>query len=133
MPPTPNLLLEQVTREGISLIPQLQHEVLLIRFSGNGDLDAVPALNAYLKEVQKEALRLTVREVKCDFTELYFLNSSCLRAFVSWIAPLSRMLLPPYRIVIVSNPQRHWQNRSLDSLRQLAPALVTVEKPNQSP
>jgi hypothetical protein len=127
--PASVLELDQVMREGFSLVPHLQRDTLVIRFSGNGDMDAVQVLGAFLKDVQREALRFAVREVRFDFGELYFLNSSCFKAFVSWIVPVSKMSPLPYRIVFASNPQLHWQNRSLDSLQKLAPKVVTVEKP----
>lgn len=129
----PGLEIDPLTREGFSLVPRIQADALAISFSGNGDMDAVQPLNAYLKEVQKEAVRLSVREVRFDFGELYFLNSSCFKAFVSWIVLLAKMTPPPYRIVFASNPQLHWQNRSLDSLRQLAPRVVAVEKTTSTP
>jgi hypothetical protein len=33
-----------------------------------------------------------------------------------------------YRIVLVANPELHWQRRSLEALRRLAIGIVNVEQ-----
>jgi hypothetical protein len=57
-----------------------------------------------------------------------FMNSSCFKAFVTWIDSVktdSRQ----YRIVLLANSELHWQRRSLEALRRLAIGVVSVEQP----
>jgi hypothetical protein len=50
--------------------------------------------------------------------ELEFMNSSCLKAFVSWIAKLEDVEDPQaqYRIRFLSDATKLWQRRSLGAL-----------------
>ena len=57
-----------------------------------------------------------------------FVSSGCFKGLCTWV----RLLLErgtPYKLCIVSNPSYHWQSRSLQALRLLAPEHVTIEKP----
>jgi hypothetical protein len=99
---------------------------LLVEFSGTGDVGAIELLAGYLKRVHAEAERLSLNEVRCDFRQLLFMNSSCFKAFVVWIdtvknAPRS------YRIRFLTDPQMQWQRRSLEALRRLATNVVQVD------
>ncbi len=74
-----------------------------------------------------EAKRLSARKVVIDLRELEFMNSSCFKCFVSWISDVQD--LPEgqlYKVEFLSNPQLHWQKRSLHSLRCFAVELITV-------
>jgi hypothetical protein len=119
--------LASVVQEGFSLDPKLQNGGLLVRFSGNGDMSAVGALGSYLKQVHREALELPVPEVSFDFSSLYFMNSSCFKAFVTWIDMVGQTEPAAYAIRFLTNPKLHWQRRSLEALRYLAPGVVRVE------
>ena len=65
-------------------------------------------------------------EVVADFRELVFMNSSCLKEFVRWIAQVEERD-EHYRIRFLSDPDAQWQSRSLQALRAFAPNLVTIE------
>lgn len=119
--------LAPLVHSGFALAPDLTDRTLSIKFSGNGDMGAVAALAAYLKLVHKEALRLGVTEVKFDLRELYFMNSSCFKSFVSWIDSVSRLEKKGYGIRFVANAQQHWQRRSLEALRRMADSVVSIE------
>jgi hypothetical protein len=79
-----------------------------------------------LKEVHQEALRLAVPEVHLDLDELYFLNSSCLKSLLAWVHQLASHNRPAYRVCFLTSPRLHWQRRSLEALRRLAPEVVSV-------
>ena len=66
-------------------------------------------------------------EVVADFRELVFMNSSCLKEFVRWIAQVEERPEEHYRIRFLSAPDAQWQSRSLQALRAFAPNLVTIE------
>jgi hypothetical protein len=106
--------------------PSYEGDVLTITFSGTGDVGAVELLADYLKRAHVEAERLSVSEVTCDFRKLSFMNSSCFKSFVVWIDTVKNASRP-YRIRFLTDPEMHWQKRSLEALRRLATSVVTVE------
>jgi hypothetical protein len=122
-----NLALSPLVQSGFALAPNLEDTTLVVKFSGNGDMGAVSPLAAYLKLVHQEAMRLGSGEVKFDFRDLNFMNSSCFKSFVSWIDAVSRAEPSSYKIKFLANPQQHWQRRSLEALRRMAESVVTIE------
>ena len=111
---------------GFSCEPRLEADTLSITFSGTGDVGAIELLADYLKRTHAEAERLAVTEVKCDFRQLSFMNSSCFKAFVLWIDTV-KSSARAYRIRFMTDPEMHWQRRSLEALRRLATNVVQVE------
>jgi len=120
------LALDRVVTPVLTLEPSLEGERLRVDFSGTGDMSAIEALNGYLKRVHAEAQRLNLAEVICDLKKLSFMNSSCFKAFVTWIDAV-KTDSRHYRIVLLANPELHWQRRSLEALRRLATGVVSVE------
>ncbi len=99
---------------------------LKLAFRGNGDMDATEPLNQYLERAFDEMQRLAASRVIFDFRELEFMNSSCFKAFVTFIARSKEADGAP--ILFVTDPAHHWQRRSLEALRRLAMGLVTIEQ-----
>lgn len=114
----------KVTATGFSLESAPADEPRF-HFSGNGDNEAVQPLDRFLKAVHKEMLAKSHRAVTVDFSELYFMNSSCLKGFVSWIYGVNTGT-HPYKIRLLMNPRLHWQSRSLATLQRLAPTVVEI-------
>ena len=86
------------------------------------------SIDSLLKALHEEALRLQVREVTIDLTQLEFMNSSCFKAFVTWIGNLQDLESPKqYSIVFKSDDNKHWQRRSLEALSCFAVDLIRVE------
>jgi hypothetical protein len=106
--------------------PTLARQKLSIEFSGSGDMAAMGPLSAYLKQVHDIATSQGLLEVTCDFRKLMFMNSSCFKAFVVWIDSVKN-LPAHYKIRFQTDPNMHWQRRSLEALRRLAIQVVTVE------
>lgn len=95
--------------------------------AGTADLNAKKALDDYLAELHEMATSNRVVEVVMDVRNLTFMNSSCLKGFVTWICLVQGA--PPesrYRITLQSSPLIHWQRRSLLALSCLAADVVTV-------
>jgi hypothetical protein len=99
---------------------------LVMRLWGNADLRVNGPLGPFLDSIDDEARRNHMGEVVADFRELVFMNSSCLKEFVRWIAQVEERG-DHYRIRFLSDPQAQWQSRSLQALRAFAPDLVTIE------
>ena len=115
-----------VSSDGFQAIPTLEDIRLRLVFSGSGDLNASGLLSDYLKQVHLEAIRLNLSEVCCDFRQLTFMNSSCLKSFVVWIDTVKNSS-HLYQIRFLTEPSLHWQRRSLEALRRLAANIVTIE------
>jgi len=120
------LMIEAIETAGFSCTPQLADGKLTVSFSGTGDVAAVELLGGYLKRLHIEAQRLGVSEVRCDFRKLTFMNSSCFKAFVVWIDTV-KTSDHGYAIRFLTDPDMHWQRRSLEALRRLATSVVTIE------
>lgn len=107
-----------------------EHEgdTLTLRLSGTADMRVSEALERVLTRVHEEAQRLAVTRVRVDLCALEFMNSSCLKSFVTWISQ-DRDLAPEkrYAIHFISRPEILWQRRSLHALRCFAVDLITVE------
>lgn len=121
-----HLDLAPLVREGFALNPNFDDGAIVVRFTGNADMDAVDPLGAYLKLVHRSAVELKVSRVSFDLSTLYFMNSSCFKAFVSLIDTVSRTDPRAYAVCFLTNPRIHWQRRSLEALRYLAPKVVEV-------
>ncbi len=102
-------------------------QALVMRLSGNADLRVNAPLGPFLDSIDDEARRRHTGEVVADFRDLVFMNSSCLKEFVRWIAQVDERPDDHYRIRFLSDPSAQWQSRSLQALRAFAPNLVTVE------
>jgi hypothetical protein len=123
----PDLQIGPVVTAVFSLEPSLEADRLRVAFSGTGDMSAISEFNDYLKKVHEEAQRLSVSEVTCDLRRLTFMNSSCFKAFVTWIDTVKNDARP-YRIRLLADPTMHWQRRSLEALRRLAMGVVHVDQ-----
>jgi anti-anti-sigma factor len=102
--------------------------VVHVRFSGTADLEAKDDLQGFVNKLHREAERISATKVIVDFRELEFMNSSCFKIFVAWLAQV-RDLDPSkqYRIHLLSNPSLLWQRRSLAALSCFAVDLVAIE------
>jgi hypothetical protein len=120
------LELEAIDIAAFGCSPHLEDGKLTVRFNGTGDVAAIELLVSYLKRVHAEAERLALSQVTCDFRKLSFMNSSCFKAFVVWIDTVKNATRA-YRIRFLTDPEMHWQRRSLEALRRLATDVVSVE------
>jgi len=121
------LSLSSVKADGFSILVSLDRGELRAKFVGNGGMDATPILGDYLKRLHAEACRLAVAEVVVDFSDLYFMNSSCFKCFASWLSTNMKLGAASYGVRFVTNAQLHWQKRSLEALQCFAPQLVQIE------
>jgi hypothetical protein len=106
----------------------LRDNTLSVLFAGTADSLSRSELETFVKQLHSEAVRLAVPTVAIDLRELEFMNSSCFKVFVSWLAQLRDLeASQQYRIKIRSNPSLLWQRRSLAALSCFAVDLVTIE------
>jgi hypothetical protein len=120
------LNLPAIRANGFTLVP-LDGPAPVVKFSGNGDAEAVSPLDRFLKLLHKNLTDDKCTSVAVDLGDLYFMNSSCLKAFVSWIYKVNTTGRP-YQIRLQMNPRQPWQRRSLEPLKRLAPAVVFLDE-----
>jgi hypothetical protein len=120
---------EVVNVKGDDFAASAHHEGNAIHASlkGNADYAALDSLDVLLDRVHSEARRRAVEEVSVDLRSLEFMNSSCFKSFVSWINNIQELDADKqYKVRFLSNPNMHWQKRSLHSLRCFAVELISV-------
>jgi hypothetical protein len=119
------LLMDAVELKGkIGFEPGELHVLL----SGCADSRVMAPLKELVTKVHDEMLRTGTPEAVVDFRELEFMNSSCFKAFVSWISQVQD--LDPqtrYRIRFLSDRAKPWQRRSLAALSCFAADIIHVE------
>jgi hypothetical protein len=99
-----------------------------VRLVGSAESVAMAPLGHLLGKLHGEAVRLEVSQVTIDMRELEFMNSSCFKAFVSWLGELQDLdVALQYRIRFLSDEQKHWQRRSLGALSCFAVDLIEIE------
>ena len=123
-----NIELPKLSGGVISAEASADAGVVRVRFSGTADLEAKDDLEVFVKKLHREAVRLSATKVIVDFRELEFMNSSCFKIFVSWLAQVRDLeATQQYRIHLLSNPNQLWQRRSLAALSCFAVDLVAIE------
>lgn len=122
------LALADVAAEAMTIQGGLADATIAIRIAGTADLAARAELEDYMRRLHDEAVRVKATAVVVDLRELEFMNSSCLKVFVVWLAQLRDMeSSAQYKVRIQSNPALLWQRRSLAALSCFAVDLVTIE------
>jgi anti-anti-sigma factor len=102
--------------------------VVLVRFAGTADVEARSDLETFVKQLHIESVRVGATKVVVDFRELEFMNSSCFKIFVAWLAQVRDLAAEQqYRILLQSNPSFLWQRRSFAALSCFAADLVAIE------
>jgi hypothetical protein len=119
-----------VSLPGFTAQPSIQGTDMAVRFTGNGDMDAIPLLSVFLSELRLEAERLRTISLIFDFTELYFVNSSCLKHFASFIVA-NKKAARRIKLVFRTDSALKWQCRALEPLHYLDTEFVVIEATGQ--
>jgi anti-anti-sigma regulatory factor len=101
---------------------------LRVTLAGCADSRVMTQMKDLVSKVHEEMVRTKTGEVVVDFRELEFMNSSCFKAFVTWISRVQELEpAAQYHIRLVSDRTKQWQHRSLAALRYFAVDLVQVD------
>jgi hypothetical protein len=122
--------LGSLTFEGQSFSTGGSHDGTAIRIwlSGDANLHAAETVARLLMSVHTEAKKLKVSSVVVDFSKLEFINSACLKRFVTWISHVRDLdAASQYQIRLVANDRVPWQRRSMSALRCVAVRLVSLD------
>ncbi len=119
--------LERVKKEGYSIEAQERSQRLSVVLTGTFDMTASQDLQKFLDEVRAEMMATNPHEIEIDVSSVYYLGSSCIKAFVSLTAALKAAPKRPIMRVITSS-RLDWQERTFAVLARLAPEIVNVER-----
>lgn len=120
---------ELLSVKGSDFAGSARHEgdAINVVLTGNADYTALDSLDMLLGRVHREAQALGIKQAVVDLRELEFMNSSGFRSFVTWLNDIKELdEAHRYTIKVISNPELHWQKRSMHSLRTFAIDLVTI-------
>lgn len=95
---------------------------------GTADASTLEPVQQAVNAMREQARALQVSEVVVDMRSLEFMNSSCFKCLITWLSDLLEQPADQrYRIRFLSDPSKHWQQRSLRALSCFAVDLVTIE------
>jgi hypothetical protein len=116
-----------VTRANFSIVAARSKTTPTFAFAGNADMDALLPLELFLRQLEQATAEERVSRITCDFRDLYFMNSSCFKCFVSWINNIASSKSElQYVVDFVTNPGMRWQARSLENLQHFGPTIVRI-------
>jgi hypothetical protein len=115
---------------GFATSASFDAQTVRVTMTGTADVRAVDSLERFMPELHTQTLLAKANQVVVDLLALEFMNSSCFKSLVAWIAQL-REIDPAqrYHVTFLSSTAQRWQRRSLHALSSFAPELVTVETP----
>ena len=119
-------LIPAIELNGFSIATDDTSGGVVVKLSGNGDSAAVQPLEGYLERLHSKLAAQEAAAVSVDLTQLYFMNSSCIKSLASWIHDV-KTSPRPYSITMRLNTGLSWQKRTLKALARLAPSVVRVE------
>lgn len=112
----------------LSATAAVEGKTMRLTLTGTADTTAEPDLGELLGRLHRESMRADVDQVLVDLRALEFMNSSCFKCFITWIVAVRRLPTDQhYRITFLSNPDLHWQRRSLHAISYFGGELVAVD------
>jgi hypothetical protein len=119
--------LERVKADGYSIEASERNQRLSVSLSGTFDMTAALDLQQFLDAVRSEIKATNPRELEIDVSSVYYLGSSCIKAFVTLTASLKESNKRP-NLKVLTSARLDWQERTFAVLARLAPDMVTVER-----
>ena len=100
---------------------------LRLTLAGTADVRAIEPLGRLLPKIYDHSAAGSIDDITVDVLTLEFMNSSCFKSFVTWINDIQELEpTSQYKVKFLSNPNLHWQKRSLHSLRCFAVELISI-------
>jgi hypothetical protein len=124
-----SLAVPTMTNPDLASTVSFEDGIVRIVLTGSADsFEAKSDLETTMQRLHDEALRVATSKVVVDLRGLSFMNSSCFKVFVSWLASVRALdESKQYKIHLVSSPAVSWQKRSLNALSCFAVNLVVIE------
>jgi hypothetical protein len=117
--------LSPIRTDGFTLEPIVDSATIAVKLSGNADSHAVLPLELFLKQLHEKVVEDGGTEVHVDLVDLYFMNSSCIKALASWMHKV-KITGSAYKVYLEINPRLPWQRRSLEPIRRLTPTVAVL-------
>jgi hypothetical protein len=122
------LPLDPIEEPDFTATGQFEEKRLALRLWGNADMRVKTRLDVFLDAADRQSVAAGVTEVVVDFRELVFMNSSCLKALVTWLGRVQdRTPDKRYAIRFLKEPAAHWQRRSFAALSAFAGEVLRIE------
>ena len=122
------MTIQEISTRELKTETELQKSAFTVKMTGFAEMPMMAELDGFLKRLHQRAIDAKIPEVVIDIRPLEFMNSSCFKAFVSWINTLQEAPeASQYRVRFVSDEKKHWQNRSLGALACFAVDLIKIE------
>ena len=101
-----------------------------VQFSGTmATRNPSRSLTPYLHGLHRAAVSDDIRELRVDFTQLRFMNSSSIRSLIDWVEWIQKEpAAHRYRLRFVANPHLTWQQTTLSVIRTFSEGEVIVEQ-----
>jgi hypothetical protein len=99
---------------------------MYVRLAGTADLTAKQQLDRLLCEVHGQMTRTGGTQVNVDVSGVEFMNSACLKAFVTWVTTVHAMEEGRYQITFLFKPDVWWQRRSLGPIVAISDGVANV-------
>lgn len=119
-------IVREIQRDHLTTQSAYDGRAVSVQFTGNADQETQPQLEILLTDLDAEARKLGADEVVLDFSELYFMNSSCLSVLMRSIHALTTGAAK-HKLRFKTNPNLRWQKRSFQALATLGQGLVILE------
>ncbi|HTN54080.1 MAG TPA: hypothetical protein VML50_16855 [Anaeromyxobacter sp.] len=119
----------QVAEEKYSASMAVEPPGTRVSFRGTiSTVNPATVLNPFVDAVHEDLLRRGAKEVRIDFRDLEFCNSSGFKSFIYWIQKIQATPEPQrYGLRFLSNPARKWQRTSLLALSCYGVNCVVIE------
>jgi hypothetical protein len=122
------IALADIATKDFSTHTEQDSSTITARLVGTADSAVRARLDAYIVALHAVARATGMSEVIVDMRELEFMNSSCLKTFVTWISNIADAGPGDhYRLRFVADAKKHWQSRSLAALACFAVDRVLVD------
>jgi anti-anti-sigma regulatory factor len=118
-------LVSDVQGEVFSTSSTVSGKSVLVTLQGCLDLETAPALERFLATLSAPVTSGILREVEFDIQGLYLMSSSSISHMASWLKRL-KAVAPSTLIKFRTNANLAWQRRTLESIRRVAEAMVSV-------
>jgi hypothetical protein len=106
----------------------LEGDTIRLSLRGDANLNVAESVARLLMTLHNEVARQKVQSVIVDFSRLEFINSACIKRFVTWISHVRELdAASQYKIRLVADEKVPWQRRSMSALRCVAVRLVSLE------
>jgi hypothetical protein len=117
----------QVSEEKYSASLHVEPLGTRVQFRGTiSTVNPASVLNPFVDQVHEHLLKAGAKDVRVDFTELEFCNSSGFKSFIYWIQKIQAAGDKQYRLRFISSPARKWQRTSLLALSCYSPNAVEI-------